>query len=254
MEWNETVVSRIHSVFNIKVEEGKGGRVNRRFSGLVFAPHGKVVYYMNGEEYVSDGTNVLYLPAGGNYTYISLSDDVCPQINFDCDFDRCEFLSFPVSRISVYEEKFENLRKMYYNENGTHSHHACLAALYDILTSLDSESGLAEYGEYSRAAIGIMREEYSDAELSNDSIAARLNISTVYFRKVFQNDVGMPPIAYLRKLRIERAKELLRLPGKRVGEVAFEVGYSGIYSFSRVFKRETGMTPGEYADRYKDAY
>lgn len=254
MEWNESVVGKIHSVLNIKVEAGKGGKVNRPFSALVFAPKGKVVYYMNGEEYVSDGTNVVYLPAGSNYTFMAFEDDICPQINFDCDYDKCEFISFPVSRISVYEEKFEKLRQMYYSENGTRSHHACLAELYDVLASLDSESDLAEYGEYSRAAIRIMREEYSDTELSSDSIASRLNISTVYLRKVFLKDVGMPPIAYLRKIRMERAKELLRLPEKRVGEVAFDVGYSGIYSFSRVFKREIGMTPGEYADRYKDAY
>ena len=64
----------------------------------------------------------------------------------------------------------------------------------------------------------------------------------------------MSPMAYLRRLRMEKAKELLKLPEKSVGEIAEEVGYSGIYQFSRVFKREALMTPSEYASRYKDSY
>ena len=253
MEWNKSVVSKLHSILDINVEKGKGGKVNRHFSGLVFAKNGSVAYRMNGEEYVSDGTNVLYLPCGA-YTYEPLSDDVCPQINFECDFDRSEFLVFPVSNISVYEEKFENLRRMYYNENGTHSHHACLAALYDIMSSLDRESASSEYGKYIRMAISIMHGEYADPCLSNDRVAERLNISTVYFRKAFLKETGKSPMAYLRKLRMEKAKELLKLPEKSVGEIAEEVGYSGIYQFSRVFKREALMTPSEYASRYKDSY
>lgn len=254
MEWSKTVVTRIHNILNVIVKKDERGRVERNFSALVFAPKGKVVYRMNGEEYVSDGTNVIYLPAGGIYIFEAFEDDVCPLINFECDFDRCEILSFPVSDISVYEKKFKKLREIYYNDNSPRAHHACLMALYDIMASLEGEYDEMGHGEYSRKAIAIMAERLFDPLLSNTEIAHALNISTVYFRKLFSDELGTPPMSYLRKMRIEKAMELLRIPEKSVGEIATEVGYSGIYPFSRVFKRETGMTPSDYAAKFKDAY
>ena len=253
MEWNETVVKKIHSILNIPVEAGKSGKVARRFSGLVFAKSGSVVYRLDGEEYISDGTNIVYLPVA-DYTFEPTADGICPQINFECDFDKHEFLTFPVSDIGIYEEKFEKLRRMFYDENSSHSHHACFAVLYDILTSLDRESGASEFGEYSKAAIEIMRLEFSSPELSNDMIASRLNISTVYFRKLFLKEVGISPMTYLRKMRMEKAKEYLKLPSMSVGETAYAVGYSGIYPFSRVFKKEVGISPCRYASKYKNSY
>ncbi len=253
MEWNEIVVSKIHSMFNIDVAIGDGGKVNRRFSGLIFAKSGSVLYSMNGEEYVLDREHLVYLPCA-DYFYEPTENGICLQLNFECNFDIGEFLVFPISDVALYEEKLENLRRMFYEENGAHSHHACLAALYDILTSLDKESVSSEHGEYSRAAIDIMRSELSDPELSNDAIAQRLNISTVYFRKLFFRETGMSPMAYLRKMRMEKAKEYLKLPLMSVSETAYAVGYSGIYPFSRVFKREMGEAPSAYSAKYKNSY
>ena len=253
MEWNEVVISKIHSIVSINVKGGDGGKVNRRFSGLVFAKNGSVSYRMNGEEYVLDSGHVVYLPCA-DYVYEPTNDGVCYQINFDCNFDSGKFLAFPISDPEIYEEKIEDLRKIFYEENGMHSHHASLAALYDILAALDKEFEASQQGEYSRTAIRIMRSEFADVELSNDVIAERLNISTVYFRKLFLRETGISPMAYLRKLRMDKAKEYLKLPGVSVSDTAYAVGYSGIYPFSRVFKREIGISPAKYAAKYKNSY
>lgn len=254
MDWNRIVVKKIHSVFNIQVERGKGGLVNRRLSGLVFAPCGEVVYRMNGEEYVLNGTNIMYLPSGGNYIFESKWTGICPQINFECDYDKCEFISFPVKDLSVYAQKFEKIREIFYHDNSSYSHHASLSALYDIIASIDRDIATTDEGTYSHRAEKYMSDHLESVGISCDDIASFLNISTVYFRKVFFEDKGMPPMSYLRKMRMDKAKDLLKIPGKAVGDIALEVGYSGIYPFSRVFKREVGMTPTEYASRYKNAY
>ncbi|MBQ8208147.1 MAG: helix-turn-helix transcriptional regulator [Clostridia bacterium] len=253
MEWNEITISKIESFIDVPIEKGDFRRVDRRFSGLAFAPCGKVVYYHGGKEYISDSTHVLYLPANEKYTLECFEGDICPILNFVCDFDRSEFLSFTVPDTSVFVEKYDKMKEKHYGADEDR-HHFCLRELYDILAFLGRVSLPDEKGEYSRDAIRIMRKNLAKNELSNDSIAAMLNISTVYFRKVFYEEVGMPPMSYLRKLRMERAMELLKIPKKSVGEVAAEVGYSGIYPFSRVFKRETGMTPSDYAAKYKNAY
>lgn len=253
MEWNEVVINKIHSIVNIDLEKDHGGKVSRRFSGLIFAKSGSVTYKMNGEQYILDADHMVYLPCA-DYSYETTGSGMCFQMNFDCNFDKKEFLVFPISDRELYEGKIEALRRAFYNESGEHSRHGSFAAFYDILTVLDKESVSAERGEYSRAAIDIMRSELSEPELSNDIIAQRLNISTVYFRKLFLREMGMSPMAYLRKMRIEKAKEYLKLPSMSVSETAYAVGYSGIYPFSRVFKRETGESPSTYSAKYRNSY
>lgn len=51
---------------------------------------------------------------------------------------------------------------------------------------------------------------------------------------------------YLNNLRIEHAKELLISLDLRVQEIALQVGYLNVNSFIRMFKRASGLTPGEY--------
>ena len=51
---------------------------------------------------------------------------------------------------------------------------------------------------------------------------------------------------YLNDYRVKKAKDLLECTDTLVKEVGFKVGFSSAQSFNRVFKRYTGMTPGQY--------
>jgi len=61
----------------------------------------------------------------------------------------------------------------------------------------------------------------------------------------FRKATGLPPHAYLRQLRVERARELLfrRMP---LAEVALAAGFADQAHFTRTFKQITGTTPGRY--------
>ncbi len=66
------------------------------------------------------------------------------------------------------------------------------------------------------------------------------------FGELFRNAFGVTPNRYLVTTRIERAKELLAVDGLTVTEVAELSGFSDVYYFSKVFKRETGVSPGRW--------
>jgi transcriptional regulator GlxA family with amidase domain len=66
------------------------------------------------------------------------------------------------------------------------------------------------------------------------------------FRKV----TGVTPQAYLQKLRIEIAKRLLESKDISFKEVTWEVGYNDISSFHKAFKKETGLTPIDYRNKF----
>lgn len=72
----------------------------------------------------------------------------------------------------------------------------------------------------------------------------------MYFRKVFTRVYGESPIKYLRTVRIKKAKELLIGDDASIGRIAEMTGYSSVYTFSKMFKLETGVSPTEYAKEY----
>ncbi len=86
---------------------------------------------------------------------------------------------------------------------------------------------------------------YSEIDLNR--AAAICFLSRDRFNHVFKETTGYPPNVYLTKLRVERAKQLLRDEGMSVRECAESVGFDDANYFCRVFKKETGIPPKRYA-------
>lgn len=77
-------------------------------------------------------------------------------------------------------------------------------------------------------------------------VASAIPLESKYYTRVFKEQTGSTPGAYLMHIRTERAEELLRETQLTVSDVAYSVGFDSIYSFSRAFKRETGQSPSAY--------
>ncbi len=100
-----------------------------------------------------------------------------------------------------------------------------------------------------KKAQAYINENYSN-DISLDEVSREVNISPYYFSKLFKDESGENFIEYLTRIRIEKAKEMLRSPEMSIKEVSLKVGYSDPNYFSRIFKRQTDMTPREYKARY----
>ena len=91
---------------------------------------------------------------------------------------------------------------------------------------------------------------YIEAHLADKCTLAMLaevaNLHPSYFSTLFTTAMGMGPIAYVNRRRIERAKHLLQDSTCSLQEVATTVGYCDAYYFSRLFKRFTQLTPGQF--------
>jgi AraC-like DNA-binding protein len=83
-------------------------------------------------------------------------------------------------------------------------------------------------------------------ELSLAELAQSVNLSAWRLCHIFKSDVGMPPIRYLKLLRMERAKQLLETSFLTVKEIAFRVGLNDESHFVRDFKATYGSTPTSY--------
>ena len=89
-------------------------------------------------------------------------------------------------------------------------------------------------------------------ELSLSEFAQSVNLSVWRLCHIFKSDVGMPPIRYLRLLRMERAKNLLESSFLSVKEIAFQVGLNDESHFVRDFKSTYGFSPALYRSHFKN--
>ncbi|MCL6585970.1 MAG: response regulator [Anoxybacillus sp.] len=87
-------------------------------------------------------------------------------------------------------------------------------------------------------------------DLSLEEVAESVHLTPHYFSKLFKKQTGQTFIDYVTKLRIEKAKELLRDERLNIKEVCYDVGYKDPNYFSRVFKKWTNLTPKEYRQQY----
>jgi AraC-like DNA-binding protein len=82
--------------------------------------------------------------------------------------------------------------------------------------------------------------------LTVEMMAERAHLSPSRFNDVFKSRFGMPPHKYLRQLRIHHARELLATTTYDQAQVAAYCGFADVHHFSKAFKRQTGLSPGEY--------
>lgn len=94
-----------------------------------------------------------------------------------------------------------------------------------------------------------LHEQYAQ-KITLDTLSARYNISKYHLQRSFQRYFGQSPGEYLTRLRLTRAKELLRATDLPVSEVAYRVGMENTSHFISVFRSREGATPQQYRRRW----
>ena len=85
-----------------------------------------------------------------------------------------------------------------------------------------------------------------DQEFRLSSLAREAGMSEFHLSRVFKKTTGLSPSQYFIRLRMNRARQLLRETTRSMLEVALEVGYSSPSHFAQIFRREIGITPSQY--------
>ena len=88
-------------------------------------------------------------------------------------------------------------------------------------------------------------------DISLKTIADEIGISTQYLSKMFKEVYGKNFIEYLTDLRLTKAKKMLRESNSSINEISNAIGYTDTNYFCRIYKKNTGFTPGEYRKKYK---
>lgn len=125
---------------------------------------------------------------------------------------------------------------------GCHQLQALLSYVALLNRQQQPRSGKALDLEQLRA----LMQEHVHGQLDLDSLASAANLSKFHFAKKFKALTGSSPIQFFINMKMQRACYLLDSSHQSIKEVAAALGYEDVYYFSRLFKKTTGLSPGQY--------
>ena len=238
---NATVINIDH-VMTVKSQKGRCEEMkNRQWYGISFCLGGQITYVHNGKKFVSDKNHAVILPMGASYTVLGDKTGLFPLINFSTVEFLCHtFKVIPIDNIDEFMTDFEKLKNLFLLGNNRAK---MMSVFYDMINKLTSRE---EGNKTILPAIKYIEKNFGNAEISNNMLSEKCNISEVYLRKLFLKNFNMTPKQYIMDIRIHKAKQLLSEGSLKINAVSIECGFSNPYHFSRYFKEKTGVTPTEY--------
>ncbi len=123
------------------------------------------------------------------------------------------------------------------------------AAPADATADADAEVRRDIDNEFYTNFLDLVKKEMGNAELNIDTLASSLGLGRSQFYRKIKALTNYSPVELLRKLRIERSRELLVSSAKTISEIAYEVGFSAPAYFTRVYRETYGETPSELRRR-----
>ncbi len=243
------VITRVHSASTLYTPENvKLIRKDRPRWAVVIKYEGETIYTSGGKHFLSDAEHMVILPQGCSYDWQCVKSGHYSIVEFDSDLTYHEPLGFSVKNSEKMLKMFKeleykrNLKKPMSEAESIRDAYSIILALVQTEPERYQPTGKQQK---IATAIEYISQNYNK-NITNDELAKLTGLSTVYFRKLFTGIMGTSPIAYAREMRIKKAKEMLKSDYGTLTDVARSLGYSGLYDFSRDFKKHTGVAPSKY--------
>ena len=180
--------------------------------------------------FLHTGQVLLHRPEKAQFKRIAAT-----LINWGAEVDLKKLEEFYFNTRVITVKQYEALIRLL----GTFAEHLASCSRVLTLQSQEKESpAIAQARSYIR--------DHSDEEMSLAAVAHVANMSATYFSQKFKEMTGINFVDYVARTRIEKARNLLLNPNRRVCEVAFEVGFQSLSQFNRAFKKIVGESPRDY--------
>ena len=254
MKLENVHVSKIHSVLYVgptppdtkRIVYGKRLQCNE----LVFKLSGDSVTHFNGKALRGSVNSIRFLPKIDKVDYYVDFNE--PGECIDVFFDTVEPLGYEAYAIDVsknlkLKDLFLKIHKLWSKKQSGY-YNKCLALLYEIFSEIE----LAKYSPSEKmkklqSGIDYLTENALSHAIDYGKPSRLCGVCETYFRREFKAMLGISPLQYVRKTRIDNAKQLILTGRYSVAEIANMCGYSDTYQFSKQFKNQTGLSPTIYA-------
>ena len=151
-----------------------------------------------------------------------------------------------------FEQENEKLKTTIQNMDSIHKIREYFEYMLGQAIELRDSISKKQYADIIRTAKETILKNYMSEEISLNSVADSVGMSSSYFSSIFSKEVGKTFVEFLTETRMERAKELLMCSSMKTSEIGYEVGYKDPHYFSYIFKKVQGCSPKEYRSRRKE--
>ena len=223
------------------------------FHSITFRLSGKkVITDENGRTFVSEKGSITYLPKNVAYSSDAIEGGNMYSVHFELEHEDPlseAFVFLPkIVSSAVFENTFKELCESY--SVSSPCNYRCTSLLYSIFDMIKRETEQAHGTPVPKRmadAHDTVDRCFNDANLSVSHLAAEAGVSETYFRREFKKCFGMSPIDYIRSVRIENSKLMLKSGLYQISEIATGCGFDSISYFSSTFKALCGINPTQYA-------
>lgn len=226
---------------------------------LHFVTEGKGIFVADGKEYaIRAGEGFLIFPQEVAYYEADEKEPWCYSwIGFSGGGKLMTELGLSVANPVFSFRDAASLTEIFTameraDENRADGQLRLVGNLYMLLAEIapqsppaSAQTSLGAREDYVEYAIRYIQQNYA-LKLSVAHIASLLGIHRSYFSTIFKEHTHMSPQDFLLWVRMSKAKELLKDTALSVLSIAHSVGYEDALLFSRIFKKQTGLSPREY--------
>jgi len=227
---------------------------------LIYLVNGAGYYRINGKLYTAgSGSVVIYQPhEDQDYYYLGEDNTELYWIHFTGNsvaqlIEGLELTNGNVFHVGIKTEiiqLFEKIISEIHIKN-PRFHTLCISYLIKLLTIISRELYAGKDGarpskksDIGQCILKMQMEYQYDHPVSY--YAKITNLSVCRFIRKFKETMNISPIKYIEKIRMDKSKELLTNTDLTIYEISEVVGYNDPFYFSKVFKRNTGLSPTAY--------
>lgn len=243
--FEDFIINDITICIEIYTPKNVRRNINKRQNfGMLFSTCGKVNYYHNKNIYTTDQKHFIIVPKDATYHLIGEKDDLNYVINFECNLKLDQIIQCEINNSNTIETAKDMID--IYSKQLPGWKNIIRSYIYNIVQSQLEKGSINELPNHLKLCKNYIDINFKNSDLTNEKIAKSANISAVYMQKEFKKYLNISPHKYLCEIRIKRAKLLLSTTNYSVTEVAYMIGFSSVYDFSRTFKKSTGLSPFNY--------
>ncbi|MBN2880145.1 MAG: helix-turn-helix domain-containing protein [Clostridia bacterium] len=212
------------------------------YGQFVLPYDGAVHIEFDGKSYVIDSNSIGYIPPSVNHKYNGEKNDESLIINVNPtlikESDREIFLNncryIFNDRVKIIVDYIKSEAK---NRDISESDKYLFFYVYDKIV---------EVRKYK--SVSYIHENYQE-NIKISTLAELECYNTTYYTDWFKSHAGMPPSEYIKRVRIDKAKDLLLTTQYNLTQIASQAGYSHSSTMCAAFKEVTGITPKEYRNQ-----
>ncbi|KQO18314.1 AraC family transcriptional regulator [Paenibacillus sp. Leaf72] len=231
------------------------------YSKFYYIEHGSGWLKIGDEEYSPAPGELILVPEGVPQSY-SVIEGSATYRKYWCHFSAkvgeinlFKLLDVPYLCTAADQERVRTIFAelvFYANDQTIYARLLAKAKLLELFSLFIMQQGEESISLKNAAATQRLTEILSYIHMNSGSditiqdLAKRACLHPNYFIRMFKEQMGVPPIQYIARLKIEKAKELLADSTLSVSEVAEQAGFNDLFYFSKQFKKIAGLSPTEF--------